>query len=115
MVIILVSKGCKTFGHEYHLERFPVGFDLSAVAMEIIFCNLSDNHSRMSLFEISQRPFLQCYSIGTLCTLLAATSQLYGSASKWSSLIHHSWFILVLLSESVCRVWAKSFIRHLVS
>ena len=89
MVIILVSKGCETFGHEYHLERSPVGFELSAVAMEITFCNLSDNHSRMSLFEISQRPFLQCYSIGTLCTLLAGSicipvdAYLPESASTW--------------------------------
>ena len=58
-------------------------------------------------------PFTQAFTLSN--GLVRATSQLYGSASKWSSLIHHSWFILVLLSESVCRVWAKSFIRHLVS
>mgnify|MGYP006964546145 CR=1 FL=1 len=29
--------------------------------------------SRLSFFEISQRPFLQCYSIGTVCTLLVGS------------------------------------------
>lgn len=103
MVIILVSKGCETFGHEYHLERSPVGFELSAVAMEITFFNLSENHSRMSLFEISQRPFLQCYSIGTVCTLLAGSicipvdAFLPESASTWRRIM---WISLLIVDNS---------------
>ena len=103
MVIILVPKGCETFSHEYHLERSPVGFELSAVAMEITFFNLSDNHSRMSLFEISQRPFLQCYSIGALCTLLAGSicipvdAYLPESASTWRRIM---WISLLIVDNS---------------
>ena len=75
---------------------------------------VSAGHGCMLLaLALQTLPFTQAFTLSN--GLVRATSQLYGSASKWSSLIHHSWFILVPLSESVCCVWAESFIRHLVS
>ena len=59
--------------------------------------------SRLSFFEISQRPFLQCYSIGTVCTLLVGSicipvdAYLPESASTWRRIM---WISLLIVDNS---------------